>query len=44
MNILSYGAGTNSTALLVGLHERNIRPDYITFQIQEARNPIHTNI
>jgi hypothetical protein len=29
--IVSYGAGTNSTAILVGLHERGIRPDAITF-------------
>ena len=29
--IVSYGAGTNSTAMLVGLHERGERPDAITF-------------
>ena len=27
--IISYGAGTNSTAMLVGLHERGERPDLI---------------
>ena len=41
MNILSYGAGTNSTALLVGLHERDIRPDYITFSDTGGEKP-HT--
>lgn len=29
--IVSYGAGTNSTALLVGMKERGIRPDAVTF-------------
>lgn len=29
--VMSYGGGTNSTAMLVGLHERRERPDYITF-------------
>jgi hypothetical protein len=28
---VSFGGGTNSTALLVGLHERGERPDYILF-------------
>ena len=41
MKIVSYGAGTNSTALLVGLHERNIRPDYITFSDTGGEKP-HT--
>ena len=31
MNIVSYGGGTNSTAMLIGLWERGERPDYITF-------------
>lgn len=31
MKIVSYGGGTNSTAMLVGLHERGERPDAITF-------------
>lgn len=31
MNIVSYGGGTNSTAMLIGLYERGERPDYITF-------------
>lgn len=29
--VVSYGAGTNSTAMLVGLHERGERPDLILF-------------
>ena len=29
--IVAYGAGTNSTALLVGMHERGERPDLILF-------------
>ena len=28
---VSYGGGVNSTALLVGLHARGVRPDYILF-------------
>ena len=31
IQIVSYGGGTNSTAMLIGLHERGERPDYITF-------------
>lgn len=31
MNIVSYGGGTNSTAMLIGMHERGERPDWITF-------------
>ncbi len=31
VSVLSYGGGTNSTAMLVGMHERGERPDYITF-------------
>jgi len=31
ITIVSYGAGTNSTAMLVGLHERGERPDFILF-------------
>jgi hypothetical protein len=29
--IINFGGGTNSTGLLVGLHERKIRPDLIVF-------------
>jgi len=29
--VLSYGGGTNSTAMLIGMHERGERPDFITF-------------
>jgi len=29
--VVSYGAGTNSTAMLIGLHERGERPDLILF-------------
>lgn len=29
--IVSYGGGTNSTAMLIGLHHRNIIPDHILF-------------
>lgn len=38
---LSYGAGTNSTAILVGMFERGIRPDVITFADTGAEKP-HT--
>lgn len=31
ITVMSYGGGTNSTAMLVGLCERKERPDYITF-------------
>lgn len=39
--IVSYGGGTNSTAMLVGLHERGIRPDAITFADTGSEKP-HT--
>jgi len=29
--VVSYGGGTNSTALLVGMQERDLRPDLILF-------------
>lgn len=38
---LSYGAGTNSTAILVGLYERGIRPDVILFADTGCEKP-HT--
>jgi len=39
--IVSYGGGTNSTAMLVGMKERNITPDYIVFSDTGAEKP-HT--
>lgn len=41
MNILSYGGGTNSTALLLGLYERHIPIDLILFADTGAEHP-HT--
>lgn len=41
MKIVSYGGGTNSTAMLVGLYERGIRPDAITFADTGGEKP-HT--
>lgn len=38
---VSFGGGTNSTALLVGLWEKGIRPDYITFADTGGERP-HT--
>ncbi|NAW64531.1 phosphoadenosine phosphosulfate reductase [Photobacterium halotolerans] len=38
---LSYGAGTNSTAILAGMYERGLRPDVITFADTGAEKP-HT--
>lgn len=37
--IVSYGAGTNSTAMLVGLHERGERPDLILFADTGGERP-----
>jgi hypothetical protein len=37
--IVAYGAGTNSTALLVGLHERGERPDLILFADTGGERP-----
>lgn len=39
INILSYGAGTNSTAILVGLRERGESIDYITFADTGGEKP-----
>ena len=39
MQIVSYGGGTNSTALLIGLHERGERPDAITFADTGGERP-----
>lgn len=41
MIIVSYGGGTNSTALLVGIQERGIVPNLITFADTGAEKP-HT--
>lgn len=41
LQIVSYGGGTNSTAMLVGLHERGERPDAITFADTGGEKP-HT--
>lgn len=38
---LSFGSGTNTTGLLVGMYERGIRPDYITFADTGGEKP-HT--
>lgn len=37
--IVSYGAGTNSTAMLIGLHERGERPDIILFADTGGERP-----
>jgi hypothetical protein len=39
MKIVAYGGGTNSTAMLVGLYERGIKPDLILFADTGAENP-----
>lgn len=36
---VAYGGGTNSTALLVGLHEKGIRPDLILFADTGGEKP-----
>lgn len=41
MIVVSYGGGTNSTAMLVGLHERGERPDAIVFADPGSEYP-HT--
>ena len=37
--IVAYGAGTNSTALLIGMHERGERPDLILFADTGGERP-----
>ena len=37
--IVSFGAGVDSTAILVGLYERGIKPDYIIFSDTGAERP-----
>lgn len=39
MIVVSYGGGTNSTALLVGLRERGIRPDMILYGDTGSEHP-----
>uniref|UniRef100_A0A6H1ZDR3 Putative phosphoadenosine phosphosulfate reductase family protein n=1 Tax=viral metagenome TaxID=1070528 RepID=A0A6H1ZDR3_9ZZZZ len=39
LSVVSYGAGTNSTAMLVGLHERGERPDVILFADTGGERP-----
>lgn len=41
MNIVAYGGGTNSTAILIGLHERGECPDHILFSDTGSEKP-HT--
>ena len=41
LNIVSFGGGTNSAALLVGLHQHGIPVDLITFADTGAEHP-HT--
>lgn len=41
MRIVAYGGGTNSTAMLIGLHERGEKVDLITFADTGAEKP-HT--
>lgn len=41
MIVVNFGGGTNSTALLVGMHERGIRPDVIVFSDTGSEVP-HT--
>jgi len=37
--VVSYGGGTNSTAMLIGLHDRGIRPDAILFADTGGEKP-----
>ncbi len=37
--VVNYGAGVNSTALVIGLHERGIRPDHIMFADTGGERP-----
>lgn len=41
MNIVSFGGGTNSTAMIIGMHLRKIPIDYIIFADTGAEQP-HT--
>ena len=39
MNIVSYGAGVNSTAMLVGMYEKGIPVDLILFADPGSEQP-----
>ena len=39
MNIVSYGAGINSTAMLIGLHQKGIPIDLILFADPGGEQP-----
>ena len=39
MNIVSYGAGVNSTAMLVGMYEKGIHVDLILFADPGSEQP-----
>lgn len=39
MNIVSYGGGTDSTAMIVHLHETGVRPDHIVFADTGGEKP-----
>jgi 3'-phosphoadenosine 5'-phosphosulfate sulfotransferase (PAPS reductase)/FAD synthetase len=39
LTIVSYGGGTNSTAMLIGMKDRNWRPDVITFSDTGGEKP-----
>ena len=38
-SVVSFGGGVNSTALLIGLEERDERPDYILFADTGGEKP-----
>lgn len=39
MNVISYGGGTNSTAMLIGMYHKNIPADSFSLRIQAASSP-----
>lgn len=39
MNVVAYGGGTNSTAMLIGMHQRSIPVDLILFADTAASSP-----
>ena len=41
MNVISYGGGTNSTAMLIGMYHKNIPADLILFADTGCEQP-HT--
>ena len=44
MNIVSFGGGTNSAALLIGLYKHKIPIDLITFAIRARNTRIPINL